>query len=72
MKCSFCNVSYLWDEPLVSEREQRKDLSFDGNYVALIRGVDEDNRIFLIAQAEDDTDRYYPKFCPECGRKLED
>lgn len=70
MACSFCNVSYCRDASLASEREQHEDLTVDGNWVSLIRGVDENNQVFLIAQAEDCTDRYYPKFCPECGRKL--
>lgn len=31
---------------------------------------DSTNRIAIWGSGEDSTDYYYPKFCPECGRKL--
>ena len=31
---------------------------------------DSTNKIAIWGSGEDRTDYYYPKFCPECGRKL--
>lgn len=35
-------------------------------------GRDYSGNIYLVAVSEDDEERYYPKYCPECGRKLHD
>lgn len=32
---------------------------------------DKYNRLALYAVGDEDTGLYYPKFCPECGRRLE-
>lgn len=42
----------------------------DGNWIALYFGVEEDGALFMSATEEHETDHYYPKFCPECGRQL--
>ncbi len=42
----------------------------DGGSTALYVGVDADCTLFMQAVGEDESDRYYPKFCPECGRQL--
>lgn len=34
-------------------------------------GVDRNGRLFIIAVCDDESDYYYPKHYPECGRKLE-
>ena len=39
-------------------------------YAALYIGVDENGNLRMFASGENDSDGYYPKFCPECGRKL--
>ena len=33
-------------------------------------GIDENLRLYFKAIGDDETDKYYPKYCPECGRKL--
>lgn len=68
--CSFCTARYAAFMPWQHEREQRKEL-VPGGWTTLERGVDADNHTLIIAVGDDETDRYYPKFCPECGRKLE-
>ncbi len=66
--CEFCRRK--WDP---------QGLRFDnctevarGGWVGLYYGVDEFDKPYLFAEADDDTDPYYPKFCPECGRDLRD
>ena len=58
MSCWFCDNEHSY---IVLET---------GWWISLVRGVTEDGRICIHADAEDSTDNYYPKFCPECGRKL--
>lgn len=67
--CGFCCMTHLPDEAYVGRREQRTEITA-GGLTSLIRGVDEDGRVFIIAEGEDESDRYYPKFCPECGRQF--
>lgn len=40
------------------------------SYAALMMGPDEDGNLRMYASGENESDNYYPKFCPECGRKL--
>lgn len=43
----------------------------EGGFMTEIRGgPDESGRFYMMAVGEDTSDRYYPKFCPECGRFL--
>lgn len=42
----------------------------EGSHIVLNAGIDEKSRLYFEAIGESYTDRYYPKYCPECGRKL--
>ena len=48
----------------------------DADYTYVAIGIacpnkeDKVNKIAIWGSGEDVTDYYYPKFCPECGRKL--
>ncbi len=41
-----------------------------GPYIELYAVLDENFKLYIEASAEDFAGPYYPKFCPECGRKL--
>ena len=41
-----------------------------GPWTRLFAGIEEDGRIRLTAEGDYEAD-YYPKYCPECGRRLE-
>lgn len=43
-----------------------------GNYTTLYASADERGRLFIYGYGDDETERYYPNYCPECGRKLYD
>ena len=60
--CEFCDINIAGD--------RRRRTIETGSWVALLSEFDDYDRLFLFAQAENNTDRYYPEFCPECGRKL--
>ena len=42
----------------------------NGYNTYLDMGIDENLRLYFKAIGDDETDKYYPKYCPECGRKL--
>ena len=42
----------------------------DGMWAHLCAGVDENGNLIMVAMGDDESDFYYPKFCPECGRQL--
>ena len=49
---------------------ESKVLLADGGSTTLHFGIDASRTFFIQAIGEDEGDRYYPKFCPECGRRL--
>jgi len=42
----------------------------DGVWSTLRFGAEKDGTLFISAVGEEETDHYYPKFCPEFGRQL--
>lgn len=71
--CPFCHQKPVFFKNLVGELNYcacQKELS-SGGWTTLYIGVDRIGHTVLRACGEDCTDDYYPKFCPECGRKLE-
>ena len=42
----------------------------EGGWTAMYIGVDADGAVRLTASGDDRAD-YYPKYCPECGRRIE-
>lgn len=42
----------------------------EGNWTTMYAGVDENGCVFLCALGDGYTDRWYPRFCPECGRRI--
>lgn len=75
--CKLCSMKpeYTLD-PYTGRKEYTGDWDneFDlvsGGWTAMYGGVDSDGRIRITAVGDDRAD-YYPKFCPECGRRLEE
>ena len=42
----------------------------EGNYSTLGVNCDSENRIFMYGSGDDETDYYYPRYCPNCGRRI--
>lgn len=70
IKCSFCDV------PLKSVWDNDADLKYWNEHEL---GVEEQGclylfkdkkGIYILGSGECVVDYYYPKYCPECGRKL--
>ena len=58
--CAYCNPREIGSKFLVA----------DGSYTALYLEIIDEDRIGMYGAGDDYTDYYFPKFCPECGRRL--
>ncbi len=67
--CSFCGITYDPSKRCEFKREHHEDL-VPGIWTQLRHGVDDNGQFFIFASGEDNSERYYPKFCPECGRRI--
>lgn len=69
-KCKFCNMTPILNKSWGYDKYENQIQLVDSNWTALYIGVDELGKICMRACGDDYTDNYYPKYCPECGRKL--
>ncbi len=67
--CGFCGITYDPSKRLEFKRERHEEL-VPGMWTQLRHGVDDNGQFFIFARGENDSERYYPKFCPECGRRI--
>lgn len=66
MKCKFCNRKIVTDE--------------QGHYFSFLNeaylrsgicvGVGENGKVYILSSDDLCADKYFPKYCPECGRRL--
>lgn len=68
--CQLCERKHD-ESAVVSSHKENRELLAGDPWTTLECGVDNEDRLFLIACGEDETEHYYPKFCPECGRQLQ-
>lgn len=75
--CKLCGMKPEYRiDPYTGYREYTGDWDnefkmADGPWTSLYGGVTSDGRIRLTATGDGRAD-YFPKYCPECGRRLED
>ena len=71
--CNFCKIRKYNPNDFV---DNLNTCLCDSDLTAVYIGIaypdsnDFTNKIAIWGSGEDKTDYYYPKFCPECGRKL--
>lgn len=68
-ECKFCSMTPTIEDWGYNNWDNEIQLAI-GGWTALYIGVDEVGKICMRASGDDYTDNYYPKYCPECGRKL--
>ena len=69
--CPFCHVKPVrYTDGCINRPESGILLAGNGCYSQLYIGTD-DVGPAMWAAGDDYTESYHPKFCPECGRKLE-
>lgn len=76
MSCKLCGMKPKFEYNQYTNSVDFRDYDnefdiADGPWTVMYAGVDADGRIRLTAEGDGRAD-YYPKFCPECGRRLTD
>lgn len=68
--CKYCEQVPNYDPYYPEEYwDNEVDLSLAPTWTKMRMGVSPDHRYYIAAYG-DDRAWYYPKYCPECGRKL--
>ena len=77
MACDYCSMKpefrfdhWTGQKEFTGEWDNEIKIA-DGAWTAMYFGVDADGRFRLTASGDGRAD-YYPKFCPECGRRVND
>lgn len=68
--CRLCSIKPKFYTPKEYDPYESRVILAEGVWSGLYFGVKEDGTLFMLAAGEDESDYYYPKFCPECGRRL--
>lgn len=67
--CKLCEQIPSYDDVWDNYWDNEIPISSNIGYAGLYMGVNKDGS-YYIAASGDDRVWYYPKYCPECGRKL--
>lgn len=71
--CKYCEQKYApLNKGYGDDRYKNQIELVNGGWTSLYIGVNSNNKIVMRACGDDYTNDYYPKYCPECGRKLRD
>ena len=68
-QCRFCHQELVHDNGYYNEFDNQIELA-SGGWTALYIGVNEIGEVVMRACGDSFTRDYFPKYCPECGRKL--
>ena len=69
-QCKICGIKpSFYSDGLHNLFDSCIDL-VNGGWTAVRAGKDKENKVIIYGQGDGETDLYYPKYCPECGRKL--
>ena len=70
--CVLCGMRPNKDRTLESDDVFNYSVIVGNHLIQLIAGIDHNGTLCLWAEGDWETDKWYPKFCPECGRELSD
>lgn len=69
--CPFCEeLKYKPRTKMFDDPNQEREF-IPGHWGALYQGVDSNNRPYLIGVGDDYSARFYPRYCPICGKNLD-
>lgn len=71
-ECPLCSMKPFFDMAGEWHGYSSSKQLESGPWISLRACKDKYDRLAIYATAEDDTDFYYPNFCPECGRRLKE
>lgn len=69
--CKYCEIVPKYDDDDLWDNywDNEIDIAKQSCWTGLRMGILRDGKIYIVATG-DDRVFYYPKYCPECGRKL--
>lgn len=67
--CKYCSRTPVFLGKWFPEYENEEEIAY-GPWTSIRLGVDEKGKLIIVAIG-DGRAIYYPKYCPECGNKLE-
>lgn len=67
--CKFCYQKPVFYGDWFDRYESGVSIA-EGGWASVFIGADRDGKTVIYACSDGWTDDYYPKYCPECGRKL--
>ena len=72
--CKYCNKELKYTTNAYGHTfldTEEEIVGGEGAWAVLYTGIDENRNLYMYAAGDNDSDLYYPKFCPECGHKLQ-
>lgn len=69
MTCKYCERKPVFNEYGFFESCENEEIIRVGAWSCISLGVDENGELVIVAHGDGPT-YYYPKYCPECGRKV--
>lgn len=70
-ECRVCSLVPRYHYGKYNKALSTVELVDSSTYVDILVGKDENNRVVIYGISNDYSNPYYPKYCPECGRKLQ-
>lgn len=68
--CKLCSMEPYFDPDGEWSMYASSETLETGAWVTLYACKDKDDRLAIYGSAECFTDLYYPKYCPECGKRI--
>lgn len=69
--CKYCEMKPKIYDGWYCHYESGIDLA-TGGWTSISIGADPNGEVAMWGSGDGETDFYYPKFCPKCGRRLRD
>lgn len=71
-ECKICGLKpQFYSDGTYNRYDSAVELTF-GGWTSVYVAKDENDKVYIYGCGDDYTENYYPKYCPECGRKLHD
>ena len=68
--CRYCSMIPKYDnDNEYNYWDNELEIAEQSGFTTLYIGIEQDGKMYIAASG-DDRAFYYPKYCPECGRKL--
>jgi len=69
--CRYCEIVPKYDDGWDNYWDNEIEIADESGFTTIYFGVSQNGKYYISASG-DDRAFYYPKYCPECGRSLND